>query len=68
VYVAKEMVNHQDSMDTCKGSIPIVVEGNEENSKKGPIKKKEKPMRRESALLREWTWSPTYHLAYVKTV
>ena len=25
-------------------------------------------MRRESALLREWTWSPTYHLAYVKTV
>jgi hypothetical protein len=34
-----------------------------EDSKKGPIKKKGKPMRHESTLLREWTWSPTYNLA-----
>jgi hypothetical protein len=35
----------------------------EEHLKRGPIKKKEKTMRHESTLLREWTWSPTYHLA-----
>ena len=30
--------------------------------KKGPIKKKEKPMRHKFTLLREWTWSPTTSL------
>ena len=39
-----------------------------EDLKKGPTKKKEKAMRHESTLLREWTWSPMYNLASGNTV
>lgn len=34
----------------------------------GTLKEEGKKMRHESALLREWTWSPTYHLASGNTV